>query len=244
MKKLIFALLTGLLVLTGCGSEAVEYVGVSDMTLESEIDAGDYGTVEAKLTLTQEGDIIGAEFDIVDTDGVSRKEAEAAGDFSMNTDVSWTEQVASLEEYVVANDAMPILDADGKDVDGATTATIDLTFYQEAFDAAIATKDTSAEYYMVTYTKEGDDITNTSFDVVSADGTYSKIADAEAGNYDMKTEVSYQDQVADLGRYVDENDAFPAVDGDGPTAKATDGQTTATIKIGSYKQAFDNAQEA
>ncbi len=231
----------GILILSGCGSETVQYQGNSDKTVKGEAEPGDHGQVVADLTLTHENDIVAAEFDVEDAEGNSRKEQEAAGEFDMGADVSYTEQIASLEAYVVENDAMPTLNEEGIDADGVTSATIDLTDYVTAFDAAMATADTTAQYYTVTYDKTGDDITNTRFDVVSVDGTYSKIADAEAGIYDMGTEVSYQDQVADLGRYVDEFDAFPETVGEGHETRAAEGLTTATIKIGEYKIAFESA---
>lgn len=242
MKKIISLLAIAVLALAGCGS-ATTYVGNSDITASGEFVNADGDTTTASLTVTQEGDIIGAEFDASKGDITSKKEASETGDYVLGNDggLTWGEQVASVEEYVVANDAFPTLDAEGKDVDAVTSATIGLSDLNAAFDAAMSTLESSAEYYTVTYTKDGEDITEATFNVVSVDGSYDKIALATSGEYDMGSEVPYQDQIADLENYVVENDAFPELDGTGSDAHAVDGQTTATIKLGSYAQAFDNA---
>lgn len=52
------------------------------------------------------------------------------------TGKTWAEHVTELETYVDENDAMPTLDDEGKDVDGASGATIGLSQFDEAFNAA------------------------------------------------------------------------------------------------------------
>ncbi len=249
MKKIISLLAIAVLALAGCGSSEETYIGKSDLTATGEFvnEDGDT-TTTAKLVIAQGGtDILSAEFDSTKGDVESKKDASAKGDYVLSSaeedgSLNWGEQVATVEEYVVANDAFPTLDADGHDVDAVTSATVGLTDINKAFDAAMETVSTTAEYYTVEYTKSGDDITDAVFNVVSVDGSYDKVAEATAGKYDMGSTVTYQDQVADLNKFVIDNDAFPELDGTDASAHAVDGQTTATIKIGSFAQAFNNAE--
>ncbi len=131
MKKLAGISAVAILTLAGCGAGGpVEYAG------ESAADAkGNVG----KVTFTKEGDdITKIQFDVTQEDGTSKRELSESGEYGMKeaTGKSWLEHVESVESYVIENDKMPSLDADGKDVDGATGATITLTSLDEAFNNA------------------------------------------------------------------------------------------------------------
>ncbi len=131
MKKLAGISAVAILALAGCTSGgAVEYSG------ESAADAkGNVG----KVTFTKDGeDITNVKFDVTQEDGTNKRELSESGEYGMKdaTGKSWLEHVEAVEAYVNENDKMPALDADGKDVDGATGATITLSSLDEAFNNA------------------------------------------------------------------------------------------------------------
>ncbi len=244
MKKLVSLLAIAALALAGCGaSEPTSYVGKSDLEASGEVTNEDGDTTSVDLVVTQDGDIVSASIDATKGDITSKKEAAIAGDYDMGSDLNWAEQVASVESYIVENDAFPTLDADGKDADAVTSATIGLDGIKEAYDAAEATLSTSAQYYVVEMTKEGDDITEATLNVTSADGTYDKVAASTDGSYSMVGEVTglkWHEQVAAVEEYIVENDAFPTLDADG----YADAVSSATIHINEFEQAFNAAVEA
>lgn len=143
MKKFLGVSALALVLLAGCGSSAASYAGQSVESTE-EGHEGEYATV----TYDKDGDdITNTQFDIVLPDSsveengyssTSKKEVSEAGEYGMGdaTGKTWAEHVTELETYVDENDAMPTLDDEGKDVDGASGATIGLSQFDEAFNAA------------------------------------------------------------------------------------------------------------
>ncbi len=138
MKKFLSVSAFTLVLLAGCSS-TTHYAGQSAESTE-EGHVGEYTTVE----FDKNGDdITNTTFDIVLPEGeystTSKKELSSNGEYGMEaaTGKSWTTHVEELEAYVNENDAMPALDDEGKDAEGASGATIHLNTFQEAFDAAV-----------------------------------------------------------------------------------------------------------
>lgn len=133
MKKLLSVSAMALVILAGCSS-TTSYAGQSSESTE-EGHEGEYATV----TYDKSGDdITNTVFDVVLADGTSKVEYAASGEYGMTSDDgrTWDQHVESLDAYVDENDAFPTLDADGKDADGVSGATIGLSQFEEAFNAA------------------------------------------------------------------------------------------------------------
>ncbi|WOO86662.1 FMN-binding protein [Mollicutes bacterium LVI A0039] len=135
MKKLLSVSALTLVLLAGCSSSA-SYAGQSAVSSE-ENHVGEYATV----TFDKDGDdISNVQFDVVLPEGeyTSKKALSDAGEYGMEekTGKSWTAHVNDLENYINENDKFPALDAEGKDVDGASGATISIDEFEEAFNAA------------------------------------------------------------------------------------------------------------
>lgn len=104
------------------------------------------------------------------------------------------------------------------------------------------------EITTVTFDKSGDDITNTSFDIVFPEATGDSVSTTSkkeldaAGEYGMEKASSqtWTEHVTDLETYVNDNDAFPTLNDEGLDA---DGASGATIHLTTFKEAFDNATE-
>lgn len=135
MKKLLSVSAVALVLLAGCGS-AASYAGQSEPSTE-EGKVGEYATV----TYEKNGDdITNTKFDVIMADGSSKVEFAASGEYGMTSEDgrTWDQHVEALDTYVDENDAFPTLDADGKDADGVSGATIGLSQFEEAFNAAAA----------------------------------------------------------------------------------------------------------
>ena len=130
MKRILGLVAVLTIALVGCGAsdEAVTYKG------EATNADGDVATVTYVMT----GD------DITDTvfnetkGGSDKRTMVTNGEYDMGGEKTWSEQVDALGTYVDENDKLPTLDAEGKDVDGVTTATIGLTNLSAAFESAKA----------------------------------------------------------------------------------------------------------
>ncbi len=108
-----------------------------------------------------------------------------------------------------------------------------------------ATPTDDGEISTVSFDKDGEDITNVSFDVKLPEGefsTTSKLELSNSGEYGMGEETgkSWTEHVTELNTWVEENDAFPTLDADGYDV---DGVTGATIGLSGFEEAFNNASE-
>ena len=132
MKKLLGLVTISVFLLAGCGSSNGSSISVE--TPKSE--KGDYSSAVAeikddkieKITL----DAFKAESKMWSVQG-SKDGKYACCDAS-----PYFEQVASVEEYIVKNQKFPTLDESGKDVDGSTSATIDLAQFKEAYEKVMS----------------------------------------------------------------------------------------------------------
>lgn len=90
----------------------------------------------AKYTV-EDGQITEVIFDEFLEDGTSKKEASKAGEYGSEnyTAGEWYEQIEKLENYVEENQEMPDL-TDGKDTDGVSGATLNLSGFEDAFNQA------------------------------------------------------------------------------------------------------------
>ncbi len=143
MKKLLSVSAMALVLLAGCSS-ATTYAGETAASTE-EGHEGEITTVT--FDKTDDGDITNTNFDVTFPEATgetaqttSKKELVEANEYGMldATGKSWTEHVTELETYINDNDAFPTLDAEGKDADGVTGATIHLNGFEEAFNNAAA----------------------------------------------------------------------------------------------------------
>lgn len=149
MKKLIALSSFAVIILVGCSSTPVEieepmgpqtviYKGQSAVSTEEGYE-GQYTTVIYEMT---EDDITNVKFDTVLPEGefstTSKKELSDKGEYGLEeaSGKSWTEHVTELEMYINENDKFPMLNEEGKDADGASGATIGLSTFEEAFNAA------------------------------------------------------------------------------------------------------------
>lgn len=239
MKKFLAMITVTLLVLTGCGSSVDHYSGQSDYTYEGETAANDEGEVTtAKVVTKADGTIVSVAFDVTLADGSSKMDSIESGtlDYGCCDSAPWNEEIHDLESTIVENNAFPTLNADGTATDGQTSATVNLSPFSDAFNAALAA---TPEYNTVEYDKEGDDITNVVFDTQMEGGSKTDQINSGALDYGCCTSAPWVDEIADLDRAVEENDTFPTI---GDDYHVTDGTTTATIKLNGFQQAFENAQ--
>lgn len=162
--KLIVSMLALTLGLSGCSSEAdtasqvtTESEAVSSETTSeassevvSEADSNKEITTSgestaatpytSKVTITRVGsDITAADFEEFLEDGTSKNEASKAGTYTSPnyTLGEFYEQIDSLEQYVLDNDKFPPL-TDGKDVDGVSGASVNLSGFEDAYNKALA----------------------------------------------------------------------------------------------------------
>lgn len=125
MKKIAF-LSFFVIILTGCSM--------------NEVKKGSYTTEDGEtieVTYTEiDGDITDTQFSVTTADGQDKDKLVAEGSYNMESELTWSEQVDSLEETIDAIDEFPELNEAGYDVDGITSATIYLKEFEEAFNNA------------------------------------------------------------------------------------------------------------
>lgn len=127
MKKISLMLAAFAVVLVGCSSSEAYYEG-SYTTEDGDVVDVSYSKTGDDITNTQ--------FTVTTVDGENKEDLVAAGEYDLGSDLTWTEQVQSLEATIDENDAFPTLDAEGYDVDGVSSATINLTDFEMAFNGA------------------------------------------------------------------------------------------------------------
>ncbi len=107
------------------------------ITVEGESMAFSPYTSTAKVTIEGD-DVVDVVFDELLEDGTSKVEASQSGEYtSANyTQGEYFEQMAKLEKYVIENDQFPTL-SEGKDVDGTSGASVNLSGLEEAYNNAL-----------------------------------------------------------------------------------------------------------
>ncbi|MGL5020471.1 MAG: hypothetical protein ACRC5R_00390 [Mycoplasmatales bacterium] len=130
MKKLLGLVAISVFLLAGCSSG-------SSISVETDMsEAGDYSSAVAeinedkieKITL----DAFKAESKMWSVQG------SKDGNYPCCDASPYFEQVADVEAYIVKNQKFPLLDESGKNVDGSTSATIDLSQFKEAYEQVMA----------------------------------------------------------------------------------------------------------
>ncbi len=136
MKKLLGLILVSVLTLTACGGEP-------ELTFIGEVTDENSGDITSVTYLKTGDDITSVDFSVIQgSNGIAKEEDPeyvlanpSAGDYAT--------QQKNIENAVVENDAFPAVETiDDKvvAVDSATGATISLSGYQAAFDAAVEQK--------------------------------------------------------------------------------------------------------
>ena len=142
MKKLLTSLLIVAFILVGCSNDQKETNKPSnDVEVTYVGESKKYEPYKSTVKVIKKGDqIISIEFDELYEGIKSKKEDSKKGTYGNNYPAGpWYKQIGSLEEYVLQNNKFPKL-KDGKDVDAVTSATLNLSGFEDAFNNLKNTK--------------------------------------------------------------------------------------------------------
>lgn len=120
----------------------ITYVGVSAPTQDACGICGDPRGERSYVTYKKRGnDIVDIKFDTYLPEHGSKVAYSQTGTYGLENDpngggIRWDEHVSNLEDYIIREDKFPPIDDEGHSTDASSSATINISEFQKAFDDA------------------------------------------------------------------------------------------------------------